>query len=333
MTPKIYYYYTDEELNKIKKGQYNNIYYGIDILRSLMYDYQAEYSVNCYDFCLNYKSSVKTYLISINLDTLSDKLKYAQLFKYKYYCPLTITKHNLWYYKIFKNKIKNKHFYIKPVLGSCGFGINIVDDPISFINDNKFIAQEDISTSLFNERKWDVRIYIVHQVINNKFYTYLYKDGVVRLAPEKYNNKNNTRTLITNTSLLKDTDNYEELNMPFSEHPDYEIYFDKILKAASDIHYHIKNNLFIGKSFYLSEFQLLGYDFIISNDHKPYLLEINYSPHSILAKNSTSVSELKSKMFKNIYEKFIKAPILYRRKYKKISNKFYLIDDNFIKVN
>ena len=78
---------------------------------------------------------------------------------------------------------------------------------------------------------------------------------------------------------------------------------------------------------------MLGYDFIISNDHKPYLLEINYSPHSILAKNSTSVSELKSKMFKNIYEKFIKAPILHKKKYNKIDNNFYIMDDNFININ
>tara|TARA_B100000424_G_C22929954_1_gene494714 strand:- start:951 stop:1952 length:1002 start_codon:yes stop_codon:yes gene_type:complete len=333
MTHKIYYYYSDEELDKIKNGQYNNIYYGKDILKFLMYDYDADYALSSYNFSFNYKSSVMTYLTSVNLDILCDKLGYAELFKYKSYCPLTITKNNVWYYKIFSNKIKDKQFYIKPVLGSCGYNINIVNNPISLINNNKLIAQESIPTNLLNERKWDIRIYIVHQIINNKFYTYLYKDGVIRLAPEKYKFDNNLRTLLTNTSLLKNTDTHEDLNMPFSEHPDHNLYFDKILKAVSDIHHHIKNNLFFAKSFYFSEFQLLGYDFIISKDHKPYLLEINYSPHSILAKNSKSVSELKSKMFKNIYEKFIKAPILHKKKYNKIDNNFYIMDDNFININ
>ena len=333
MIQKIYYNYTDEELDVMKNSQYNNIYYGIDILKLLMYDNDAEYAINNYNFSLNYKSSVMTYLISVNLTIICDKLKYAKLFKNKYYCPLTITKDNLWYYKIFRNKIKDKQFYIKPVLGSCGYNINIVDNPFPLINDDELVAQESISTNLLNERKWDIRIYIVHQIINKKFYTYLYKDGVIRLAPEKYRNDNNPRTLLTNTSLIRNTDNYEELNMPFSEHPYHNIYFGKILESVSDIHYHIKNNLFFEESLYFSEFQLLGYDFIMSKDHKPYLLEINNSPHSILPKNSVSVSQLKSKMFKNIYEKFIKAPILHKKKYNKIDNKFYLMDDNFININ
>ena len=76
-----------------------------------MYDYDADYAISSYNFSFNYKSSVMTYLTSVNLDILCDKLGYAELFKYKSYCPLTITKNQLDNcIEIIINSIKNYRF-------------------------------------------------------------------------------------------------------------------------------------------------------------------------------------------------------------------------------
>jgi hypothetical protein len=335
MDVKIYFNYTDFELQKLSKGQYNYIYYGKELFNNLEDDNDAEFTYLKYDFSLNKSSKIMTYLISFNLNLLfCNKYNYYKYFKNKYYCPLTITKNNLFYYKIFSSKIRNSNFYIKPSDGSCGISIKITKDPMSYIKKNKdFIAQKEIPINIFRERKWDVRIYIIHQIVNGNFFTYLYKDGVLRLAPEKYSRKNNNfRSLVTNTSLLRYDDNFEDLNFPFYTHPEYNFYFIKILKVVTNIHKYIKAKFVIKRNRYLSEFQLLGYDFIFSKNKSPYLLEVNYCPNAISENNSKSVTEMKLKMYKNIYLKFIKTPIINFKKYNLFKSD-NLINDNFIDIN
>ena len=44
-------------------------------------------------------------------------------------------------------------------------------------------------------RKWDLRIYVVHRIVNNKFQTWLYNDGLIRLCPDEYD-KNNVQDFV-----------------------------------------------------------------------------------------------------------------------------------------
>ena len=329
----IYYNYTDDELFKIKDDkQINCIYYSKQLFNMLKYDEQAKFSEYDYDFSFNSSSKVNTYLTGYNLDILCDKLCFASLFSNKKYCPLTITKNNLWYYRIFKNKINNKNFFVKPQNGSCGYNIIITNDPITRISKNdKLIAQEEIITKPIKNRKWDIRIYVVHQIINEKLHTFVYKDGIIRLAPEIIE-LDNIRSKITNTSSLGYKDDPEELNFSFKKHSNYDIFFSKIINVIKDIHKFISNDMIYKKIYCLSEFQLMGYDFIISENNQVFLLEINACPHAILEKNSYLVKNLKYELYENINKKFIKAHLFFYKKYDYITNEVYIMNDNFIEV-
>lgn len=329
----IYYNYSEDELCKINDDrQINCIYYSRPLLNLLLYDENAKFSKNEYDFSFNYKSKINTYLTGYNLDIICNKQYFASLFSNKYYCPLTITKNNLWYYKIFNNKISNKNFFVKPINGSCGYDIIITDNPIRYINKNyKFIAQEEIITKPYKKRKWDIRIYVVHQIIYQKLHTFIYKDGIIRLAPEVIGIEN-IRSKITNTSSLNHRDNPEELNFSLREHHKYDIFLPKIINVIKDVHKFISNDMTFKKINSLSEFQLMGYDFIISENNEAYLLEINACPHSILEKNSNTIKDMKFKLYTNIYEKFIKKLLLFYKKFGYITNEIYIMNDNFIEV-
>ena len=259
-----------------------------------------------------------------NIRFLCDKVKFSQFFAFKNYIPLTVTRFNN---HIFSNniklKLKNHKFFIKPSNGSCGNDILITYNPFNKLKKN-MIAQKEIVTKLYNGRKWDLRIYIVHEIKNNKFRTYMYKNGLVRLAPEKYNESTSVRALITNTSKLNTFDNYDDLNFPFSNYDNYKYYMKKIQYIMKDIHKHIKNNIKFNKSLNISEFQLFGYDFIISKNDDIFLLEINRSPHSILSRNSEAIKSMKYDIYKCIYNKFIKLNIIKENK--------IIFNDNFVKI-
>jgi hypothetical protein len=79
--------------------------------------------------------------------------------------------------------------------------------------DNSYVVQKYIKQpALWNDHKYDFRIYVLITTVIDPMTIFVFKDGLVRLASEKYSNKNLTDVFVhlTNYSLNKKNDNYSE---------------------------------------------------------------------------------------------------------------------------
>ena len=250
------------------------------------------------DYCSSdYYSSVSNNLKSFDISLLDNKKKQEKFMQDKDYVP------KIW------NGITNKNilWFCKPANGSCSKGIIITGNPKKEkLNDN-FVIQQNIVTNLLRNRKWDLRIFVIHRIINNNLETYVYYDGNLRLAPEIYDENNlNDRNLITNTSSYLSTDDVNKLNLCFTSHPMYQEFMNDIIIILKDVHDIMLKEKFI-KHDLKCENHLFGYDFIFNKNKKGYILEVNSKPFSINKNNSKSIINMKKKMYKNIYQKFIKS--------------------------
>jgi len=209
-----------------------------------------------------------------------------------------------------KNYVSESFWFCKPINGSQGKGVIITKNPEKIRNKFSMIIQENITSSLYQERKWDLRIYVLHRIINNKFETYLYFNGIIRLAPEKFKKNNlNKRSLVTNTSSYSKADDRNELNLCFDKHPNYKDFLYKIIVTIKDVHNTLIKQKFKRKKFKCQN-HLFGYDFIFDQNHNPFILEVNTKPAGISKNNSQPIKDMKKKMYKNLYQKFIKSVFL-----------------------
>ncbi len=82
---------------------------------------------------------------------------------------------------------RNKQLYIfKPCASSQGKGIFVANNIEEVPQKQKFMVSEYISRPLLiNELKFDLRLYVVITSVN-PLKIYLYKEGLVRFATEKY---------------------------------------------------------------------------------------------------------------------------------------------------
>jgi hypothetical protein len=79
--------------------------------------------------------------------------------------------------------------------------------------DNSYVVQKYIKQpALWNDHKYDFRIYVLITTVIDPMTIFVFKDGLVRLASEKYSNKNLTDVFVhlTNYSLNKKNDNSSE---------------------------------------------------------------------------------------------------------------------------
>lgn len=308
--------------NIYEKGKINRINYHKDIIDFIKNDDDFFYSENDFDFSFDTDSKILTYIASFNYRSFCDKYQQDYILKKKKYNPKTINYKN---YQKYKEKYKNTDYYyfVKPKDGSAGENIILTKDPYSLIeNDNNLIAQREIKSLLINNKKWDLRLYIVQQILDNKLNTYLFNDGLIRISPYDYKT-GDLQSNLTNISQINDDINIiNKCNMKFSDYEYYDIILKKIKKVLKDIHNHLNKFLDIDSE-YLSEFKLFGFDFIVSEDFNIYLLEINKIPNYISKKNSVEIKELKKKLYKSISQKFIKDVFL----------DIHDRNDNFIKIN
>ena len=206
--------------------------------------------------------------------------------------------------KKFQNYIyKNESdlWLIKPKNLWCGINISILTN-FSNININNYILTKFLyNPLLIKGYKFDLRI---HGLITGvkPLKLYLYNEGLVRIASEKYNfsksTLNNKYAILTNLYLNiknkkkfiypQNLPNLEESNLwnieTFQNYCERNnINFSKIFSEIGDIFIKailsVREKLikFIEKNnFYYSNFyHLIGFDIIIDENLKPYLLELN----------------------------------------------------------
>ena len=198
-------------------------------------------------------------------------------------------------------KNANDLWMIKPKLGSLGSNIRILKD-ISSINLKNYILTKYLTNSyLIRGYKNDFRFHgLVTSIKPLKLY--LYNEGFVRLASEKYNlsvsfNQNDFAILTNIFINMKNKNSYkypinisniEESNLwNFETFQKYcennDINYNKIFSEVGDIF--IKTMLSVrGKLIenikkyklnYSNFYHLIGFDIIFDENLKPYLLETN----------------------------------------------------------
>lgn len=211
----------------------------------------------------------------------------------------------------------SKHKWIvKPVNLSRGRGIHLLQDDEEFekiskaslkLNITQYLVSRYISNPhLINETKYDLRIYVLITSFN-PLRIYLYDNGLVRFATEKYTkgNYDNIYVHLTNYSINKNNTNYKANNNDENGEDDnsskwslheYKEHFDRTRKENdidrfSDLWNKIKNIVIktiitikdesmrevpMNKSTCL--FELYGFDIMIDSDFKAWLIEVNVNP-------------------------------------------------------
>ena len=210
--------------------------------------------------------------------------------------------------KMYLNSTK-KTYIVKPDLGSQGRGIFLVQDSegVDECHDPA-IAQEYISPYLLNGLKFDLRIYVLLASVD-PLRIYIFKEGMARFCTEPYQkpNSENIREVfrhLTNYSVNKHNDNFKQNDQTndAEEHShkrskssvfaeidalggDSEILQremeEVIVLTLLSVHpflVHTYKTVFKNEDKKSRCFEILGFDILIDEDLKPWVLEVNHSP-------------------------------------------------------
>lgn len=225
--------------------------------------------------------------------------------------------------QMFLSSHSKKTFIIKPDLGSQGRGIFLVQDAQSVKECTEpAIAQEYISPFLINQLKFDLRIYVLVTSVD-PLRIYIFDEGMARFCTEPYkppssDNLSEIYRHLTNYSLNKHNDNFKqnentEGNESMSHKQSKSFVFKEIEKLGYDVEQLQKDideiiiltllsvEPFLAHNYraiFKSEedqksrcFEILGFDILIDEDLKPWVLEVNHSPS--LSCDSAFDTELK----------------------------------------
>lgn len=219
---------------------------------------------------------------------------------------------------------KDKLWIVKPNKLSRGRGIYLVKDFESLDTKEPGVVSEYVDNPLtVNGHKFDLRIYVVV----TSFYPlkiYVYREGLTRFATERYSKKaaeNNLYVHLTNYSINKKNKNFNpkkkmvDDTLPYKWsltalfhrlqkcgvdvdliwEQIYDLIIKSILSSEKYISYYTKDNFKkINKSF-----EIFGYDIMIDDKFKPWLMEINLSPSLSLESNMDI--KLKTKLITEMF--------------------------------
>lgn len=176
--------------------------------------------------------------------------------------------------------------------------INLVDSNIKLSNGKKrsYIVQKYMENPLLiNKRKFDIRCYSLITSINGNLCGYWYKEGYIRTASKEFSLKNvaNKYIHLTNDAIQKNSNSYgkyedgnklsyKEFQKHFDFHcPEAKIDFQKRIypqmkKLATDTIKATYQRIDPNRN--LHSFELFGYDFMIDENQKVWLIEVNTNP-------------------------------------------------------
>ena len=173
---------------------------------------------------------------------------------------------------------------------------------------------------LFNGRKFDIRVWAI---VTDDFRVYFYKHGYLRTSSAEYNlkDKNNYVHLTNQCLQVKgegyaqheegNTLSYADLQEYFDEHyPQYNLNVEEtILPRIKDIVIDsflcVKNKM--NPNNRKNVFELFGFDFLLDEDFRIWLIEINYNP--FLGMPNAYMQELVPRMINDLL-KIVIDPVL-----------------------
>ena len=209
---------------------------------------------------------------------------------------------------LIENKFKDYHlnlndlWLIKPTNLCGGRGISFLFS-LQIIQYKKYvITKYIINIDLIKGKKYDIRFFVLISGLN-PLRIYLYQEGIVRIASEKFlitkSSIKNNFIHLTNFNINKLNKNYmspnnssdkNEIEWNFSRYISYlegknidwenikEKVKDIIIKIIICVHKKINEENQRQNVYDQSFFDLLGFDIIITDHYIPKLIEINYIP-------------------------------------------------------
>ncbi|CAJ0580630.1 unnamed protein product, partial [Mesorhabditis spiculigera] len=222
-----------------------------------------------------------------------------------------------------KLSVEPTMYIVKPVDGCQGRGIFFTDSPNDIPLEQKMLVSKYIDNPLLLDgHKFDLRVYVAVTSFN-PLICYVYSGGMTRLASEKYLPDVGEKAEfvhLTNYSLNKDNQNYIKNDTFMSEDVGHKRTLGALLRRLEDdgidsellmvrIEDLIIKTLLSGqdhiatwaKNTFISPdnaFQLYGFDILVDENLKPWLLEVNISPS--LKCDAPLDSVLKSKMLSDL---------------------------------
>eukprot|EP01062_Namystynia_karyoxenos_P016063 TRINITY_DN1585_c0_g1_i1.p1 TRINITY_DN1585_c0_g1~~TRINITY_DN1585_c0_g1_i1.p1 ORF type:complete len:785 (+),score=194.92 TRINITY_DN1585_c0_g1_i1:276-2630(+) len=202
-----------------------------------------------------------------------------------------------------------KTFIIKPSAGCQGKGIVLTQDPFELEEEleEMSVIQEYISRPLLIEgKKFDLRVYALVTSVRHPS-VFIFNDGLVRLCTVDYtkpgeDNLDNVMMHLTNYAINKTSDNFVNADQGSGstghkrdfnflnrwlrqEGHDVEKVWTRIdqvvvktfLAALPQI-VHVYNSCLPHNNDGYSCFEILGFDLLLDQNLKPWLLEVNHSP-------------------------------------------------------
>ncbi|EAS01724.2 tubulin tyrosine ligase family protein (macronuclear) [Tetrahymena thermophila SB210] len=219
---------------------------------------------------------------------------------------------------------------VKPVASCCGKGVHVVQKKCNIAKRKRkhYLASEYISNPhLINDTKYDLRIYVL-VTSYDPLRIYMFEDGLVRFATEKYNLTQNGHQRqrfmhLTNYSVNKKSENFVKNNdvndsgqgskWSLKSWKEYLIQTigleakEQLLKKMEDVI--IKTCIAVEP--YMNDsssktaqhrnncFELYGFDILIDNTLKPWLLEVNVCPS--LSSSSPLDRKIKTSLISDIF--------------------------------
>jgi len=226
--------------------------------------------------------------------------------------------------KVWERKGGKGRWIVKPPAMARGCGIKVVNKWSQIPKTRPLVVQRYVARPyLINDTKFDLRLYVLVTSVN-PLRIYLYDDGLVRFASNKYSNEStkvgDVFTHLTNYSINKNSATYlsnedshlaqghkwtlKSLWRHFdAEGIDHSVIWEKIkdlmiktiISAEGNMATFFQQNV----SSRYSCYELFGFDILLDSRLKPWLIEVNISPslHSTSALDLDVKSPLATEVF------------------------------------
>lgn len=190
---------------------------------------------------------------------------------------------------------------VKPIASSCGRGI-FVTDKLSQIPELEplVVSRYLANPLLIDGHKFDLRVYVLVTSFD-PLRIYIYEEGLARFATEKYDmskdSLKNSCVHLTNYSINKhsakfnnddeDSEGHKWSLTAFREHLckcgiDDKLLFDRIhdlvVRALLSVEPSVRSACAMYQTHHSSCFEMFGFDIMVENNLRPWLIEVNLSP-------------------------------------------------------
>jgi hypothetical protein len=152
-----------------------------------------------------------------------------------------------------------------------------------------------VNPLLINKRKFDIRAYLLVTSVNGNLKGYFYDEGYLRTSSREFSMKDLSNKLVhlTNDSIQKKAEDYGKYETGNKQsYQDFQVYLDKFhaekcinmerdlvpqfKKISRDCIRGVWGKIDPNKR--MNTFEVFGLDFMLDDEFKPYLIEVNTNP-------------------------------------------------------